>query len=197
LRAQRCKPDPAEKPTTPNVGSLDAVDRARVRNVKKDRGNIPRSPTIQTEAISATDIDPQTLHILVVEDNKINQTVLARQLRLLGCTVYTADHGLEALELLDKSDFHISPTRVLTPPIRLSVILMDIEMPIMDGLTCVRRIRQMEAEGTIKHVPVIAVTANARSDQISGAMEAGMVSSQIFFFPSFGRSWAGLAELCI
>jgi CheY-like chemotaxis protein len=200
LQGQRCKPDPAEKPTTPNVGSLDTADRARVRNVKRDRGNIPKSPSTQTEAISATDIDPQTLHVLVVEDNKINQTVLVRQLRLLGCTVYTADHGLEALELLDKSNFRISPTRdngVLTPPIRLSVILMDIEMPVMDGLTCVRRIRQMEAEGTIKHVPVIAVTANARSDQISWAMEAGMVSSLLLFPPLDDLLGARLTELCI
>ena len=136
------------------------------------------------------DFDVQKLHILVVEDNKINQNVLVRQLRLLGCTVYTADHGLEALELLGRSNFNISPTRdngALTPPIRLSVILMDIEMPIMDGLTCVRRIRQMEAEGNVTHVPVIAVTANARSDQISGAMVAGMVGLfhllSIYIFP--------------
>lgn len=200
LQAQCCKSDPAEKPSTPNVRSLDTVDRARVCNVKKDRGNIPKSPSTQAETISATDIDPQTLHILVVEDNKINQTVLVRQLRLLGCTVYTADNGLEALELLNKTNFHISPTcnnGVLTPPIRLSVILMDIEMPVMDGLTCVRRIRQMEAKGTVKHVPVIAVTANARSDQISGAMEAGMVSSHLLFPPLDDLLWAGLAELCI
>jgi CheY-like chemotaxis protein len=127
----------------------------------------------------------RTLHILVVEDNKINQNVLVRQLRLLGCTVYTADHGLEALELLNRSNFNILPTHdngVLTPPIRLSVIIMDVEMPVMDGLTCVRRIRQMEAEGEITHVPVIAVTANARSVQISVAMEAGMVSLFLLLF---------------
>lgn len=48
-------------------------------------------------------------------------------------------------------------------------------MPIMDGLSCVRRIRALEAEGSLaQHVPVIAVTANARSEQISAAMDAGM-----------------------
>jgi CheY-like chemotaxis protein len=138
-----------------------------------------------TNDSSKPNLDMQTLHILVVEDNKINQNVLVRQLRLLGCTVYTADHGLEALELLSRSNFNISPTRdtgVLTPPIHLSVILMDLEMPVMDGLTCVRRIRQMEAEGKVAHVPIIAVTANARSDQTSGAMEAGMVSVFLLLF---------------
>jgi CheY-like chemotaxis protein len=90
------------------------------------------------------DPDVIKLHILVVKDNKINQNILVRQLRLLDCTVYTADHGLEALEALGRSNFNISPTRdngTFTPPARLSVILLDIEMPVMNGLTCVRRIR--------------------------------------------------------
>jgi len=52
---------------------------------------------------------------------------------------------------------------------------MDQEMPVMDGLTCVRRIREMEKDGTvISHVPVIAVTANARSEQIGILLGAGM-----------------------
>jgi CheY-like chemotaxis protein len=63
----------------------------------------------------------------------------------------------------------------------LSLILLDIEMPIMDGLTCVRKIREMEASGQVRgHVPVIAVTANARSEQVTSAMQAGMVN----IFPS-------------
>lgn len=50
-------------------------------------------------------------------------------------------------------------------------------MPVMDGLTCARKIRELEAEGTIvKHVPIIAVTANARLEQIETAITAGMVS---------------------
>lgn len=54
---------------------------------------------------------------------------------------------------------------------------MDQEMPVMDGLTCVRKIREYEQNGSIVgHVPVIAVTANARSQQIQIATEAGMVS---------------------
>lgn len=50
-------------------------------------------------------------------------------------------------------------------------------MPIMDGLTCVRRIRQLEQSGGISgHIPVIAITANARSEQIATALESGMDS---------------------
>jgi CheY-like chemotaxis protein len=49
-------------------------------------------------------------------------------------------------------------------------------MPIMDGLSCTRNIRMLQAEGTIvRHVPIIAVTANARSEQIQKALTAGMV----------------------
>ena len=49
-------------------------------------------------------------------------------------------------------------------------------MPIMDGLTCARRIRELQAQGTlIRHVPIIAVTANARKEQIETSMAAGMV----------------------
>jgi CheY-like chemotaxis protein len=54
---------------------------------------------------------------------------------------------------------------------------MDQEMPIMDGLTCTRRIRELEAQGKLTgHVPIIAVTANARPEQVQTAMDAGMVS---------------------
>lgn len=67
-------------------------------------------------------------------------------------------------------------------PIPLSVMLLDLEMPIMDGLTCVKRIREMQKEGIVKgHVPVIAVTANARNEQIAEARGAGMVSYFFFF----------------
>ena len=49
-------------------------------------------------------------------------------------------------------------------------------MPIMDGLTCARKIRELQAQGTlIRHVPIIAVTANARKEQIQTSMAAGMV----------------------
>jgi CheY-like chemotaxis protein len=54
-------------------------------------------------------------------------------------------------------------------------VLMDQNMPEMDGLTCVKRIREMEQQGElIRHVPVIAVTANVRNEQIATARESGM-----------------------
>jgi CheY-like chemotaxis protein len=83
--------------------------------------------------------------------------------------VYTADNGLLALD-------HLATTAFCNPTgTRLSVILCDLEMPEMDGLTCVGRIREMEKDGSIQgHVPVIAVTANVREEQINDALRAGM-----------------------
>jgi CheY-like chemotaxis protein len=112
-------------------------------------------------------------HILVVEDNLINQRVLCSQLKKLGCTVYVANHGREALDEVHKSTYAKQPT--MSPPRALSVVLMDVEMPVMDGNACTRRIRELEEEGDIVgHVPIIAVSANARREQIEQAKQAGM-----------------------
>jgi signal transduction histidine kinase/DNA-binding NarL/FixJ family response regulator len=134
------------------------------------------------------------LHILVVEDNLVNQRVLAKQLRNLGMNVTVANHGGEALEHLRSTNYCIGDARrttdsldaTNTPANTLSLILMDWEMPVMDGLTCVRNIRQLQREGIVHgHVPVIAVTANVRSEQVTVALEAGMdeVISKPFRIP--------------
>jgi CheY-like chemotaxis protein len=118
----------------------------------------------------------------VVEDNLINQKVLVGQLRKTGCTVSAANDGLEALEFLEKTHFRTTDGSGSC----LSIILMDLEMPNMDGLTCVRQIRQMEDEGKLnKHVPVVAVTANVRDEQVATAKTSGMddVVSKPFIIP--------------
>lgn len=108
----------------------------------------------------------------------MNQTVLAKQLRKLKHTVYIANHGVEALEFLETNNIS---RRDITSPSQLPedtsplAILMDMEMPVMDGLTCTRRIRELEAGGYIKHhTPIIAITANARDDQLSSALQSGV-----------------------
>jgi CheY-like chemotaxis protein len=112
-------------------------------------------------------------HILVVEDNLINQRVLCNQLKKIGCTVQVANHGREALVELRKTAYCKTPT--IPEPHKLSVVLMDVEMPIMDGNTCARQIRALQDEGEfIGHVPIIAVSANARREQIEQAKQAGM-----------------------
>ncbi|KAL1869350.1 hypothetical protein Daus18300_005562 [Diaporthe australafricana] len=129
-------------------------------------------------------IDPKTVHILVVEDNLINQRVLANQLKKIGCTVNLANDGIEALEFLETTHLYKNdPSKGSVP---LDVVLMDLEMPRMDGLTCVKEIRKKEAQGEImKHVLVIAVTANVRDQQVATAKESGMddVLSKPFRIP--------------
>ncbi|KAF2450845.1 hypothetical protein P171DRAFT_349353 [Karstenula rhodostoma CBS 690.94] len=115
---------------------------------------------------------PQKLHVLLVEDNVINQQVLGKQLKKAGCTIDVANHGLEALELVDKKMF--------------DVVLMDLEMPVLNGLEATKAIRKREADGNGllgqameigsrggARLPVIAVTANVRQGQIDTALAAG------------------------
>jgi CheY-like chemotaxis protein len=98
---------------------------------------------------------------------------MSKQLRKLGSVVDLAENGVEALNFLATTTYQSSAEG--SAP--LSMILLDVEMPIMDGLTCIRRIRALELSGEISgHVPVIAITANARNEQIAAAIEAGMDS---------------------
>lgn len=115
---------------------------------------------------------PEKFNILVVEDNLVNQKVLSKQLKKLGNEVFVASHGLEALEVIESTRYWKDQEAT---GIELSVVLMDIEMPVMDGITCTRKIRELEGRGDIRmHLPIIAVSANARGEQIDQAMSAGM-----------------------
>ncbi|KAH6853355.1 hypothetical protein B0I37DRAFT_4444 [Chaetomium sp. MPI-CAGE-AT-0009] len=141
---------------------------------------LPPSPVMQP--------DPSRLDILVVEDNLVNQKVLKRQLEFAGSNTYVANHGGEALAELRRSRFwYKCPTSTESKPPdcgstdyndncrNISVILMDLEMPVMDGISCTREIRRLEAEGTItQHIPIIAVTAYARPEQVENAKAAGV-----------------------
>ncbi|TPX55503.1 hypothetical protein PhCBS80983_g05265 [Powellomyces hirtus] len=116
--------------------------------------------------------------VLIVEDNVVNQKVLKRQLETAGYNTRIANHGGEALALLQRQSTDAPET-----PVFFDVILMDIEMPVMDGLQCATRIRATEKELTAidttsyapsARVPIIAVTGNARKEYLHKAMEVGM-----------------------
>jgi CheY-like chemotaxis protein len=140
-------------------------------------------PPLLGRKFSEDKITAAELHVLVVEDNLVNQRVLAKQLRNLGMKVAVANHGGEALEYLRTTRYCLRGDAAAK---ELSLVLMDWEMPVMDGLTCVREIRKLQKEGIVRgHVPVIAVTANVRSEQVSEALTAGMddVISKPFRIP--------------
>ncbi|KAK4541919.1 hypothetical protein LTR36_007283 [Oleoguttula mirabilis] len=113
--------------------------------------------------------------VLIVEDNLVNQRVLQKQLKNLGTEVHLANHGGEALEKLKQSTYWAGGGGGSGGRLELGVVLMDQEMPFMDGLTCTRKIRELEREGKLTgHIPIIAVTANARAEQVQTALDAGM-----------------------
>ncbi|KAI1527835.1 BaeS Signal transduction histidine kinase [Pyrenophora tritici-repentis] len=128
-------------------------------------------------AASKPKLKKRELKVLIVEDNLVNQKVLQRQLHNQGIQTIVANHGGEALDALKLSTFWASPSPTASPssPTDISVVLMDKEMPVMDGLQCTSKIRELEQDGMLKsHVPIIAVTANARSEQIATLLAAGM-----------------------
>jgi len=96
--------------------------------------------------------------VLVVEDNAVNQQVAKRFLERLGCTVLAVDDGAKAIDAC--------ATR------RFDIIFMDVQMPVMDGLSATREIRRREA-GSYR-TPIIALTASAMTDELDRCLAAGM-----------------------
>ncbi|KAH8742304.1 hypothetical protein F5883DRAFT_671880 [Diaporthe sp. PMI_573] len=132
-------------------------------------------------------INPGTIDVLVVEDNQVNQKVLGRLLRNSGFRAHLANHGGEAIQKLQRSRHWdheaaiaqgfgpLSPIEEQEDMIDVSIILMDLEMPVMDGTTCARTIRELEKQGVLTaHIPIIAVTAYVRPEQIGEALASGM-----------------------
>ncbi|BEJ11189.1 hypothetical protein CspHIS471_0106110 [Cutaneotrichosporon sp. HIS471] len=114
--------------------------------------------------------ETEALRLLVVEDNVINQTVLKRQLVKVGFVCDTANDGQEALVRIHEAN---RVSRHTGRP-GYDVVLMDLEMPVMDGLTTIRHIRDAEARGILRPQLVLALTGNARQGQIDQALAAGM-----------------------
>lgn len=107
------------------------------------------------------------LNILLVEDDLVNQAVISRIIRESGHNILVANNGIEALEILEGET--------------MDLILMDIQMPKMDGLEATRRIREKEAE-TGTYTPIVAITAYAlegdRDKFLAGGMD-GYISKPI------------------
>lgn len=102
--------------------------------------------------------DAAGLNLLLVEDNRLNQVVAIRLLEKDGHRVQVAENGLMALAAYAES--------------RFDAILMDVQMPVMDGLSAVREIRRMEAPGA--HVPILAMTAHTSGHDRRACEAAGM-----------------------
>lgn len=115
------------------------------------RSKLPRPDRAQG------DCWPRPAHVLLVEDNPINQDVATEMLSDLGMTVEVATNGQEAIDKVSERAYDL--------------ILMDVQMPVMDGLTATRRIR---ARTDLNQVPIVAMTANASSEDRARCEAAGM-----------------------
>jgi two-component system sensor histidine kinase/response regulator len=96
--------------------------------------------------------------VLLVDDNVVNQKVATHFLERMGITIILANDGAEAVKLFDINAYEL--------------VLMDLQMPIMDGFEATRRIRDFE--GWRQRTPIIALTANAMAGQMERCLAAGM-----------------------
>ena len=113
----------------------------------------------QSEHNPTIDHDQVKLRVLVVEDHAVNRLLATRLLKKFGCEVAIAENGLIACELTAQECFDL--------------VLMDCQMPEMDGFEATRTIRSRELE-TGRHLPIVALTANAMSEDRERCLDAGM-----------------------
>ena len=120
-----------------------------------------KSPDPKPDAVADKQPSSFTGHILVAEDNSINQMFVRELLKHCGCTCDIANNGDEALTAVQRN--------------RYDLVLMDCQMPEMDGFTASREIRRREAAGELTgRLPIIALTANALKGDRDRCLEAGM-----------------------
>src|SRR5690606_35072194 len=117
--------------------STESASGASVDSEEDDTSFIP--VPVASEKLSG--------HVLLVEDNPVNRQVAHRLLTLSGLTLDVAENGKEALEKLQAG--------------RYQAVLMDCQMPVMDGYTATRKRRESELRLGLARMPIIAMTANA------------------------------------
>ncbi len=122
--------------------------------VERQLGLVAREPAPEAADAGSDTADderaarpPLKLHVLVAEDNLINQEVLREHLSEFGCTFKVADNGEQAVQAFSKTQY--------------DVILMDCQMPVMDGLSATAEIRALEQRHGLKRTPIVAVSAHA------------------------------------
>lgn len=104
--------------------------------------------------------NPLKVRIILAEDNPVNQKVARMMLNRYGFLVATADNGLEVIKLLKQSPWDL--------------ILMDIQMPTMDGIRTTKMIRDPKSDVPCKDIPIIAMTASSTPEDEKRCIDAGM-----------------------
>ena len=120
-----------------------------------------KDSSLEEQAIEDSDLSD--VNVLVVEDNEINWEVISTLLEMNGISSERAENGKVALELLeDKKNEN-----------RYAIVFMDIQMPVMNGLDATRAIRKLDSDYA-RNVPIVAMTADAFSENVTECLNAGM-----------------------
>lgn len=138
-----------------------AVGKGTVFTVSLDLP-IVDGQTQRTAAQAEEDTDVTGLHLLVAEDNELNWEIIQVLLGEMGISSERAVNGLECVELL-----------CTHPPGTYDAILMDIQMPVMNGIEASRRIRALP-DGQLCHIPIVAMTADAFAEDVQNCLASGM-----------------------
>ena len=151
-----------DKPVTRQqfMDTLSHVLDASSRGEKVAIITAKSSTAMSAKRLLAHDKSLSGVHIMLVEDNRVNLEITSEILIQFGCHVLTAENGKQAIALAMEQDFDL--------------ILMDCQMPEMDGFEAARRLVSMKAEGKIKPVPIVALTANALKGDRERCLESGM-----------------------
>lgn len=126
---------------------------------KQPQPDSPKMPTTHDQARQSSG-DHAACKILLVEDDNMNQDLISRMVQNIGCQLTLAGNGREAIKTLEQHPFDL--------------VLMDISMPVMDGLTATRKIRKFPGEHINYEVPIVALTAHAMEEDIKKFVGAGM-----------------------
>ncbi|OAN11530.1 hybrid sensor histidine kinase/response regulator [Photobacterium jeanii] len=153
IKAQPAKVQKTEAVMLAKEGSTSAIPAG-----SHAVSNLPKSNFAGGTTIESAESKAPFARVLVVEDTVVNQKVAKMMLEKMGVEVTIAANGLIGVEMFDQQTFDL--------------ILMDCQMPVMDGFEATRNIRQHEEAG--KHIPIIALTANVVKEEKEKCFEAGM-----------------------
>ena len=127
------------------------IDSMETGPIKSPSSHSPTTPKVEPSL---------NVRILVAEDNHVNQVLAKGMLQKLGCDAIMASNGIEALEAIQQTNFDL--------------VMMDCQMPELDGYETTRRIRELESTDGLTRTPIIALTANALKGDREKALDAGM-----------------------
>ena len=146
--------------SAPGNGSTFSFTSAFGITVDEKQSDSRAALTPGRNRISSDTASKCSFRILVAEDNPVNQKVVTRTLEKLGHKVTLAPNGREAVDAFIASHFDI--------------VLMDVQMPVLDGLSATRMIREIELDAGIPHTPVVGLTAHALDSDRARCLKAGM-----------------------